>query len=96
MSMNLLVLLILGINIMVFIVSRNNLVILLLVEAVCLGLFLAAYGIKGGLIEKRMLNNSARKTYDTGTKAVQRGWFYIALGIILITIFALAITKSFH
>ena len=53
-------------------------------------LFLLIYGIKGGLIEKKMLNNVSCKTYDLGPRAVTRGWFYIIIGVLglIITIYA--------
>jgi hypothetical protein len=68
-----------------------------LVAIVILGLgfsvFLTAYGISGGLLNKRILNDGWRKTYDTGSPAVQRGWFYIVLGIILFVIFVAALVR---
>jgi len=55
--------------------------------------FLIGYGISGGLVKKRMLNDGWRKTYDTGTQAVRRGWLYIALGVILVVIFGITLVK---
>ena len=54
-----------------------------------LGSFFLIYGIKGGLIQKRILKNAWRQDYVTGRNAVIRGIFYIFLGIL--SIFALII-----
>jgi TRAP-type C4-dicarboxylate transport system permease small subunit len=64
---------------------------LLCILGLSVSLFLLIYGIKGGLIEKKMLNNGWRQTYDIGRSAVVRGLFYISLGAIglLITFFGL-------
>ena len=68
-----------------------------LVAIVILGLgfsmFLTAYGISRGLLNKRILSDGWRKTYDTGAPAVQRGWFYIVLGVILFVIFVATLVR---
>jgi hypothetical protein len=58
-----------------------------------LSVYLTAYGISAGLLNKRILNDGWRKTYDTGAPAVQRGWFYIVLGIILVVIFVAGLVR---
>jgi hypothetical protein len=50
------------------------------------GSFLLIYGIKGGLIEKRILVNAWRQEYATGRDAVVRGWFYISIGTVAIVL----------
>jgi hypothetical protein len=68
-----------------------------LVAIVILGLgfsvFLTAYGISGGLLNKRILSDGWKKTYDTGAPAVRRGWFYIVLGVILFVIFVATLVR---
>lgn len=58
------------------------------------GLFLVIYGVKGGLMEKKILADAWRKTYITGNDAAKRGWFYIILGVIILTIVTFAIIKT--
>ena len=52
-----------------------------------ISLFFLIYGIKGGLIEKKILSNAWRQEYVTGRAAVMRGWFYISIGILAVIIF---------
>lgn len=59
------------------------------------GGFLIAYGIKGGLFDKKILANYWSKSYATGPEAVRRGWFYISLGAIIIAVYLLALIKTF-
>ena len=58
------------------------------------GLFLLIYGIKGGLIEKRILVNAWRQEYVTGRDAVIRGWFYISIGTTSLILFVVAIIDT--
>lgn len=70
--------------------------ILLGIVIIGVGLFLIVYGIKGGLIEKRLLTNGWTKSYATGVEAVRRGWFYIVTGIVGIGLYLYAIIKTFR
>lgn len=56
-----------------------------------LGLFFIIYGIKGGIIKKRILINAWRHDYSTGRDAVIRGCFYIAVGLLFIIVLFAAI-----
>jgi|MTBAKMStandDraft_1061839.scaffolds.fasta_scaffold263742_1 Ca2+/Na+ antiporter len=60
-----------------------------------LGTFFVVYGIKGGLIEKKILANAWRHEYETGKKATKRGWFYIIIGVIFLIVLASVILDSF-
>jgi len=51
-----------------------------------LGVFFIAYGIKGGLIDQRMLINAWRREYSTGSDAVIRGVIYIVIGAIFLIV----------
>ena len=57
-----------------------------------LGSFFIVYGIKGGLIEKKILSNAWRQQYVTGRDAVIRGWFYVSLGVAFIVVLILGIS----
>lgn len=56
--------------------------------------FLITYGIKGGLIEKRVLVNRKKNLSVTGRQAVLHGLLYIAIGVISIVIYVIAVIKS--
>jgi TRAP-type uncharacterized transport system fused permease subunit len=59
------------------------------------GCFLVVYGVKGGLIEKKILINGWTKQYALDHKAVRQGWFYIVVGVIIILIYVFALLKTF-
>jgi hypothetical protein len=51
--------------------------------ALIFGVFFLAYGIKGGLIDKKILS-AHPATYVSGKEAVGRGIFYIVLGVLFL------------
>ena len=61
-----------------------------------LGLFFLIYGIKGGLIEKRVLTNAWRQQYVTGRDAVIRGWVYIGFGVLFLVVLVSAVWKELN
>lgn len=58
---------------------------------VLVGAFLVVYGVKAGLVNRRIIRNSALQTYATGREAVQRGLFYIVAGLVLVSVLGLAL-----
>lgn len=59
-----------------------------------LGLFFIGYGIKGGLIERKMLVNAWRNEYAFGRDAVIRGIIYIFLGLLFLIVLTAAVIKT--
>ena len=57
-------------------------------------LFLIIYGIKGGLIEKKILVNGWKHLYATDQQAIKQGLFYIVMGVIIISVYLLAVIKT--
>lgn len=57
-------------------------------------MFFFYYGIKGGLIEKRILSNPWTHVYVTWTAAVVRGYFYIFLGALFLIVLVLATVRT--
>jgi hypothetical protein len=49
---------------------------------VALGLFIAGYGLRAGLIQKRILRDHRGK-FETGRSAQVRGAFYVLLGSLI-------------
>lgn len=62
--------------------AEKILVVCLLLFIYSIGLFLIIYGVRAGLVKKRIIKNTIRDSYITGPAAVVRGWFYIATGAI--------------
>lgn len=56
-----------------------------------LGVFFITYGIKGGIIDKKVLVNAWRHEYIYGRKAVVRGWFYVVIGIVFMVVLSIAV-----
>ena len=57
------------------------------------GAYCIYYGIRFGLIEKRMLRNYWRGTQYTGNAAVLEGLAYITIGVISLLIIVIAWTR---
>jgi hypothetical protein len=69
----------------------NELRFILVGVGYCVFGFLLAYGVIGGLIQKRILQDAWRQTYVTGTPAVVAGLIYIIVGLIGIWIDSLGL-----
>lgn len=57
-------------------------------------MFLLIYGIKAGLINRKILNNARRQTYSTENAAIRRGMFYIVIGLTGIVLTVLALLRT--
>lgn len=57
------------------------------------GAYCIYYGIRYGLVEKRMVQNYWRQTEYTGDAAVRQGWTYIVIGISALLIVLLGLLK---
>jgi hypothetical protein len=57
-------------------------------------MFLLVYGIKAGLINRKILHNARRQTYSTGNAAIRRGVFYIVIGLTGIVLTVLALMRT--
>lgn len=66
--------------------SSRIIFIILFSIMLSLGVFFIAYGIKGGLIDQRMLINAWRQEYSTGRDAVVRGVIYIVIGAMFLVV----------
>lgn len=60
--------------------------LVLILSGVGLALVLIYYGVKAGLIEKKIHIYRLMDFDVTGKEAVQNGWFYILLGVIVMAI----------
>lgn len=60
--------------------------LVLIVSGIGLAFFLIFYGVKAGLIDKKIHIYRLMDFDVTGKEAVQNGWFYILLGLILMVI----------
>jgi hypothetical protein len=64
------------------------------IAMVGVALFLIIYGIKAGLMEKKILINSWTHLYATDQQAIKRGVFYIIIGLIMIVVYLWAVIKT--
>lgn len=60
--------------------------LVLTLSGVGLALFLIYYGVKAGLLDKKIHIYRLMDFDVTGKEAVQNGWFYILLGVIVMAI----------
>ncbi len=60
---------------------------ILLVSGIGLALFLIYYGIKAGLVDKKIHIYRLVESDVTDKEAVRNGWFYIVMGLIVMAIF---------
>jgi len=60
--------------------------LVLILSGFGLALFLIYYGVKAGLIDKKIRIYRLMDFDVTGKEAVQNGWFYILMGLILLAI----------
>jgi len=58
------------------------------------GIFFIFYGIKGGLIENKILVNAWKQKFVTGKSALVRGYFYIILGLLFIGVLFATVIDS--
>jgi hypothetical protein len=60
---------------------------ILVVSGIGLALFLIFYGIKAGLVDKKIHIYRLVESDVTDKEAVRNGWFYIVMGLIVMAIF---------
>ena len=60
--------------------------LVLILSGIGFAIFLIYYGIKAGLLEKRIHIYRLMEFDVTEKEAVQNGWFYILLGVIVLAI----------
>jgi hypothetical protein len=69
--------------------------LVLILSGVGLALFLIFYGIKPGIIDKKIRIFRLMDFEVTGKEAEQNGWFYIVIGVIVMAISLRLITTHY-